>query len=322
MKHSMPLQRNGSVNDRAARKEVEKTEYEYPDLSDEKQYYYWMRHMYTLRPAPPHRKATDCLERYLETGDRQYFLFFLHFYELRLNRYADSAVLTYTLNPCHFLDLKQTVVETLLNKVPQYDPSLGVTLERFALWNMKNAVDEYIRLSAGGYTEPSQSHYRDMRKANGIFYDAGADDQDGLHAAMEQMGMTEQAVWELIDEGVAFRYPLSLDMPKRAEDAYTGEADDCDPYPEDAHAPNPDNLVPQMLFMQEVVGAVETLSEREQRILYDSCGIACIYCGRTQPKKSYADIANDWELYDGSTVEKRRKASIRKVRRLLADKGY
>ena len=62
--------------------------------------------------------------------------------------------------------------------------------------------------------------------------------------------------------------------------------------------------------MDEVVDAVEELPLKQREILYRSCGIRCIACGRTGNRETYADIANLFQLYSESVVEKLRKTAI------------
>lgn len=66
--------------------------------------------------------------------------------------------------------------------------------------------------------------------------------------------------------------------------------------------------------MDEVIDAIQALPYKQQQILYLSSGISCIACGRICNRKTYAELANSFELYSESAVEKQRKQAIRKVR--------
>ena len=72
---------------------------------------------------------------------------------------------------------------------------------------------------------------------------------------------------------------------------------------------DPGEVVPNALFMDEIVEAIEVLPAKQREILYRSCGIRCMACGRVGNRETYAELANRFELYSESAVEKIRKVA-------------
>ena len=71
----------------------------------------------------------------------------------------------------NFEDIKQTVVVTLIDLLPKYDLSVGVTFLSFTKRYVKSAVQRHIRLYRSCYAVENDNHYRELRKVNGIYYD-------------------------------------------------------------------------------------------------------------------------------------------------------
>ncbi len=87
------------------------------------------RRIFQLDPAPP---PMDNINEYIaaavEKNDLQYFLFFLHHFERRLNGRISSFLLREGLDryePERFLDYKQSCVLTMLVCLNRYEPGKG-----------------------------------------------------------------------------------------------------------------------------------------------------------------------------------------------------
>ena len=90
-----------------------------------------------------------------------------------------------------------------------------------------------------------------------------------------------------------------------------------DKYDKGNRTADPGEVVPNALFMDEVIDAIQALSYKQQQILYLSNGISCLACGRICNRKTYAELANGFELYSESAAEKQRKQAIRKLREMM-----
>jgi DNA-directed RNA polymerase specialized sigma subunit len=268
--------------------------------------------MYSLSPAPPKYPLNEYIKQYKLTNDENYLNYFLHCYEPTLNKTAWAFCVKYH-QEHRFQDVKQTIVEALFEKLPEYDPSQGVTFLQFSKYYVQDALHEYVRINGSIYSIETQNRFKALRKANAIYYlclDKGMDEHAAISACANQMALSENTVKTLIAEGIAFRYYNSTDSSVIIEE---GEEIFEERYFIGDRSIDPATVVPQALFMDEIINIIEKLPYRQCRILYESCGIKCIYCGRIGKRKNYAGLANEFELYSESAVEKQRKAAIRQI---------
>ena len=153
-----------------------------------------------------------------------------------------------------------------------------------------------------------------LQRVNGIYYAAvreGKSDYAALWHTANELHTTPEKVNALLIEGTAFRHPDSIDQPA---------PDDPDMCIVDKRCfSGCKELDPEQIFLRRqrweaILSAFERLSHKEQTILCDALGIACPYCGKIKAKKPYAEIAEEWELYSESAVEKIVKRALKKIR--------
>jgi hypothetical protein len=184
---------------------------------------------------------------------------------------------------------------------------------------MQNALHEFVRINGSFYSVEAQNRYRALRKVNAVYYrcmDKCMGEDDAIAYVLMHTTLSERAIRALIVEGRAFRYYDSTDSSVLIEE--DGELFE-ERYFIGEHALDPGIIVSKALFMDEVVDAIEKLSYRQRRILCESCGGKCIYCGRVGKRKNYAKLANELELYSESAVEKQRKAAVKVIMNDLKD---
>lgn len=276
------------------------------------------RHMYA-QTAEPQRCAIDqYIKLYQETGDADHFAAFLHHYEPAINHMATSVCRD---NDCtaHFEDIKQVIAETLWRCAETFDPAAGVYFPTYCKPYLAETIRNYLRMSAGSFAIKSQWHFRMLQRANAIYYaalNAGKSDFAALWHTAHELNITPEKAHQLLIEGTAFRHPDSIEQTARYDPelqmidrrSFTG-----------CKALDPQQIYARRERWESVLTAFEQLTHKEQTILCDALGIACPYCGRTQPRKSYAEIAEQWELSSESAVEKIVKRAVGKVRRCMAD---
>ena len=277
----------------------------------------WFEKMYQIKPEPPQMPLNEYIRLYKETGDNLYFQFFLHTYEPQLNRRTQRIIERYCLAD-RYADVKQTIILALLSKLPEYDLSYGVDFLKYVDIHIRGSINDYIRIYGSCYTIQKVNHYKALKKVSAIYYDnADRTLDERVRLIKEQTLYPDHTIRALIAESTDFRYYESFDP-------HYDEADDDNIAPEkyiSDHSADPDVVVPFVLYMDEVIDSVEKLTYKKQEILYASSGIKCIYCGRISKRKNYAELANDFELYSESAVEKLRKRAIEDILRDLSAKG-
>lgn len=276
--------------------------------------------MYCMALAPERRPLDEFIKMYVWTGETKYFDAFLHHYEPALNRRAMGYCRHYRVEHL-YLDVKQTIVMTLFEYAKRYDPTEGVPFLQYTRLMVREAVHDLIRQIGGVHSIANASHYRRLRKVNFLHYanlDMGLSASASIRMIAEQLQITEKKVSALIAEGECFR-----DFENFGE--RTGDSSDEDApekyerYDRGDKSADPGEVVPNALFMDEIVETIEALPVKQREILYRSCGIRCMACGRVGNRESYADLANEFELYSESAAEKIRKAAIRELYERFAD---
>ena len=127
-----------------------------------------VRRVFQLDPAPP---PVDNINEYttaaVEQNDLQYFLFFLHHFERRLNGRISSFLLREGLDrydPERFLDYKQYCVLTMLEHLDSYDPGKGAEFATYIYRPIGNALLRCRMMEEGG----SFSSLDEYKMARGI----------------------------------------------------------------------------------------------------------------------------------------------------------
>ena len=275
--------------------------------------------IYRINPAPEKLTLDEYIQLYQTTGEDYYFHAFLHYYEPSLNRRTMRFCYNYWVEHL-FLDVKQTIVTTLFEYADKYDTEKSVPFLAYTSLMVREAVHDMIRINGGVHSIANASHYRRLRKVNYLHYfnrDQGMTDYQSAQMIAEELNMTVSKVFAMIAEGKCFRDFESL--AERQRDLSDEDAPDVyDKYDKGDRTADPGEVVPNALFMDEIVDAIEELSYKQQQILYLSSGISCLPCGRICNRKTYAGLANSFELYSESTVEKQRKQAIRKMRERFA----
>lgn len=274
--------------------------------------------IYRMNPAPEKLPLEEYIQLYQNTKNEQYFHAFLHCYEPSLNRRAMRYCRNYWVEHL-FLDVKQTIVTTLFEYADKYDANMGVPFLAYTSLMVREAVHDMIRLNGGVHSIANASHYRKLRKVNYLHYinrDKGMTDYQSAEIIAEELNMTVNKVCAMISKGRCFRDFESL--AERERDLSDEDAPDVyDKHDKGDRTADPGIVVPNALFMDEVIDAIQVLPYKQQQMLYLSSGISCIACGRICNRRTYAELANGFELYSESAVEKQRKQAIRKLRGLF-----
>jgi DNA-directed RNA polymerase specialized sigma subunit len=257
-------------------------------------------HMYQIKPAPPDISADECIRLYQQACDTLYLRFFLHKYERRLNERVRYFGRTY--GQLHrFEDIKQTIVLTLLELVPKFEPERNVPFEAYAKDFVEAAVDKFIRQNGSFYTIENDNHYRALKQITAIYYErTDLSVNERIAEITRQTGKSGKRVVEFLLEGLDFKGYQSRLKPCYDEHGNYFETDVAalDEYS------NPETVVPLLLCYDDLVAAVDRLDYAESDILHKLLGIACMNCGRVCAKMKKSEIANLYEYYDTGFVDR------------------
>ena len=260
--------------------------------------------MYRMSPAPRKRSFDEYIRLCLERKNFHYFRCFLHYYEPALNRVTFSYCYRYEVMHL-FPDVKQTIVLALLESLRRYKPDTGVPFLAFAKYKVRDDVRDFIRLNGGIFSIANSNHYRQLAKANALYYkgiDEGKPPIECKEEIASLMHIEYETVDALICEGMDFRsYKNKRPVFERAlEDEHFSP---IQAYEKGDRSADPDGLVPYLMAIRKIADTVEALPFKRRYVLYALAGIQCVYCGRICEKKTYHVLANEFERYDKRRME-------------------
>lgn len=130
---------------------------------------YAQGNMYRMEEEPPKMELNDYIVEYKLTGDGYWLACYLHRFEQKvLNGWVYKLCVKYN-QQSRYKDIKEEMILALLEKLSDYDPTVGTTLLQFAGRNMVNAVHDYMRKNVGVFLL-SDKYYQNLRKVSAIYY--------------------------------------------------------------------------------------------------------------------------------------------------------
>jgi DNA-directed RNA polymerase specialized sigma subunit len=224
--------------------------------------------MYQIKPKPPDMHLNDYIVRYKQSGDEQYLRHFLHCYEPRLNTRAENFCLQQGYLH-HFQDIKQAMLEAVLEKISDYNPDTGASLLTYAHRHIEAAAHEYVRQNCGTVS-PSEYDYDNLRTIMAIFNSMPeATETEKIQAAIEKTGLSEKQVYQHLQNSETFRNPMDIDSGSRNED------DGFLPLAEKIGdvSGNPETILLKRLLYEALIVEVDALPYKEYHLLLDYCGL-------------------------------------------------
>jgi hypothetical protein len=269
--------------------------------------------MYRMAAAPPDMPLNDYIVKYKSTGESYYLPCYLHLFEQQvLNGWAYKLCEKYG-QLSRFQDFKQEMVTALLDRITEYDSTVGTTLVQFASKNMVAAVHSYMRKNVGMYLLP-EKYYQDLRKVAHNYYkhkELSVDER--IQLVITETGLPFKRILRLTEESEKFRYPETLDTnlsdferAKRTPTEYSA----------------PDYLVLNNMFWNAVFDFLDGLRRRDYSPLMDVLGIDCPYCGRVHRAPFLGDIADKHQLRDEQSVTRRFNKIMDGIRAELEKQGF
>ena len=269
---------------------------------------------YRLNSLPPKESLQAFIELYLETGDETHFAHFLHYYEPALNDMAIGYVQEYAMQG-HFSDIKSACVFGLLQALQSYIKEKGPFVP-YARYEIKRAVDDYIRTMRTGFTVPTDTEYYLLRTAMRLYTEHDCKMDDATLAAIgEKIRRKPEYVREMIRSGL--QNMQFTDFYRTYDDEDGEESTEnvtCDRSSE-----------PSAMFFRDeqaadLYEAFQSLDYRERDMLSKHLGF-CPECfstvsknGKPLEKWTYTDLMLQYGLSSPDTVEKVCRKALEKIR--------
>jgi DNA-directed RNA polymerase specialized sigma subunit len=284
-----------------------------PDEQDDE----WIRHQYQLTPVPPKRDLQDYIRTYKETGDEQQLLFYLHWAEKPINRKTENLCERYRVLH-HFADIKSIIIKTLIEILPKYDLSVGTTFWQYAYRSILDAVDEYVRSSCSAASMNS-SQYRNLKQVNGLYFEYRSccySYKESIAKIAEKLRLPlVQVIW-FLKISLGFRYYPSVDEIITNEDG-----EEIYAYPVSDYSLVPDSYVPFQIMMNDVKNVIMHLPYKQRNMFLESTGV-CEICWKKTKRKTYAEIANEYELLSEQTIGDNRRRVAENICNQMFALGY
>ncbi len=276
----------------------------------------WEKELYRYRltPEPPKKPVQSFIELYLETGDETHFAHFLHYYEPALNDMAIGYVQDFAM-PGHFADIKSACVFGLLQALQSYIKEKGPFVP-YARYEIKRAVDDYIRTMRTGFTVPTDTEYYLLRTAMRLYAEHDYKTDDATLAIIgEKIHRKPEYVREMIQSGLQNMQFTDFYRSYEDEDGEEGTED----------VTRDQSSEPSAMFFRDeqaadLFEAFQSLDYRERDMLSKRLGF-CPECfstvdkdGKPLERWTYADLMLQYGLSSPDTVEKACKKALEKMR--------
>lgn len=269
---------------------------------------------YRLNPVPEKKPLQAFIELYLETGDETHFAHFLHYYEPTLNDMAIGYVQDFAM-PGHFADIKSACVFGLFQALQSYIKEKGPFVP-YARYEIKRAVDDYIRTMRTGFTVPTDTEYYLLRTVMRLYAERDYNtDDETVNLIAEKIKRKPERVREMLRGGLQNMQFTDFYRSYGDEDGEESTEDvTCDRSSE-----------PSAMFFRDeqaadLYEAFQALDYRERDMLSKHLGF-CPECFATRDKNgkplrkwTYTDLMLQYGFSSPDTVEKACKKALEKMR--------
>jgi len=277
--------------------------------------------VFQLDPAPP---PVDNINEYIVTAveqhDPQYFMFFLHHFERRLNGRISSFLLREGLDrydPERFLDYKQSCVLSMLECLNRYDPGKGAEFATYIHRPIGNAL-LHCRMMEEGGSFSSLDEYKMARGIAWLYNESGKSGSKVISEFAKRENYSVETAEQYFTLARTNRSRVSFYVTAQDEDGEeTGEdvtRDDSWDY---------EAILWDGIRADTIWTAFEKLTYRERRLLEERNAV-CMTCGRVSPlsdRKSFEELAVMFEGSSASGAERAYRKAAEKLTLLLVEAG-
>lgn len=277
--------------------------------------------IFRLEPAPPKvEDINDYIISAVREKDMNYFTYFLHHYESRLNKRVYRFLLTEGIDrydPLRFLDYKLSCVLAMLECLQNYVPDKGADFLTYAHHFIGNALLDCRRQEEAGSFK-SLDEYKAARGIAWLYNNSGKSAKEVIAEYAAEQNCTEETAAEYLTLARQNRRRVPFYSTMQDEDSEeTGEDVTCD------DSWNYADILWNGIRAKEVQAAFDKLSYKEQDFLERRNAI-CMNCGRVMPwdeRTSFEKLSTDYEYSSTSGAERFYKRVVEKMTGLLLDAG-
>lgn len=277
--------------------------------------------IFRLELAPPKvEDINDYIISAVREKDMNYFTYFLHHYESRLNKRVYRFLLTEGIDrydPLRFLDYKLSCVLVMLECLQNYVPDKGADFLTYAHHFIGNALLDCRRQEEAGSFK-SLDEYKAARGIAWLYNNSGKSAKEVIAEYAAEQNCTEETAAEYLTLARQNRRRVPFYSTMQDEDSEeTGEDVTCD------DSWNYADILWNGIRAKEVQAAFDKLSYKEQDFLERRNAI-CMNCGRVMPwdeRTSFEKLSTDYEYSSTSGAERFYKRVVEKMTGLLLDAG-
>lgn len=270
-------------------------------------------YIYKIYPVPPKTEdLQDYIDLYFAEKDDKYLMWFLHYYEPILNDTVNDVIERYSMQG-HFADIKQACVTGIFKALQEYDKEKNGNFITYKVRIMWNEIHEYIRQMRTGYTVPSESKYRTLRRIMKLYADYGYSNE-AISKISKEVKLSEDNVKSIIASGIENMNIVDFYVSYADEDSEETLTDIT--YDTDFE---PLRVLLENEKANYVKEAFYRLDYRERLVVSEYLAF-CPDCFKLKPNKTkLSEIATKLCLTPDA-IENEYKKAINKMRKYLADK--
>ena len=270
-------------------------------------------YIYKIYPVPPKMDdLQDYIDLYFAEKDDKYLMWFLHYYEPILNDTVNDVIDRYSMQG-HFSDIKQACVTGIFKALQEYEKEKNGNFITYKVRIMWNEIHEYIRQMRTGYTVPSESKYRTLRRIMQL-YSEYRYSIESISKISNEVKLPEDNVKSIIASGIENMNIVDFYVSYTDEESgetMTDVTSDTDF--------EPLKVLLENEKFSYVRDAFYRLDYRERLVVSEYLAF-CPDCFKLKPKKTkLSEIATKLCLTPDA-IENEYKKAINKMRKYLADK--
>ena len=270
-------------------------------------------YIYKIYPVPPKMEdLQDYIDLYFAEKDDKYLMWFLHYYEPILNDTVTDIIERYSMQG-HFSDIKQACVTGIFKALQEYEKEKNGNFITYKVRIMWNEIHEYIRQMRTGYTVPSESKYRTLRRIMRLYSEYGYS-IESISKISNEVKLPEDNVKSIIASGIENMNIVDFYVSytdEESEETMTDVTSDTDF--------EPLKVLLENEKFSYVRDAFYRLDYRERLVVSEYLAF-CPDCFKLKPKKTkLSEIATKLCLTPDA-IENEYKKAINKMRKYLADK--
>ena len=254
----------------------------------------------------------DYIDLYFAEKDDKYLMWFLHYYEPILNDTVTDIIERYSMQG-HFSDIKQACVIGIFKALQDYNKSEHGSFITYKVRIMWNEIHEYIRQMRTGYTVPSESKYRTLRRIMRLYSEYGYS-IESISKISNEVKFSEDNVKAIIASGIENMNIVDFYVSytdEESEETMTDVTSDTDF--------EPLKVLLENEKFSYVRDAFCRLDYRERLVVSEYLAF-CPDCFKLKPNKTkLSEIATKLCLTPDA-IENEYKKAINKMRKYLADK--